>query len=55
MSELSSKKLSRDDFFAIREEVLAQWPTGQDVDFDEAVRFHRELPDTKVFSRALDD
>ena len=54
MSELSSKKLTEDQFFKIRETVLDQWPTGKDVDFDDAVAYHKELPETKVFSKALD-
>lgn len=54
MSELSSKKLSNDEFFKIREDVLQQWPTGKDVDFAEAVAYHKQLPETKIFSKALD-
>ncbi len=53
MSELTSKKLSMDEFRAIQKEVLAQWPTGRDVDFDKAVDFHHNLPPEKVFTAKL--
>ena len=49
MSEMSNR-LQNDEFFRLREEVLTQWPTGADVDFDEAVAFHKALPENKLFS-----
>jgi methylaspartate mutase epsilon subunit len=42
--EIRNKKLSEDEFFKERQEVLAQWPTGKDVDLDEAIAFHKNLP-----------
>ena len=35
--EISNQKISEDAFFAERKEVLGQWHTGRDIDFDEAV------------------
>ena len=32
--EIQNKKLSNDLFYKEREEVLAQWPTGKDVDLE---------------------
>jgi methylaspartate mutase epsilon subunit len=29
-------------FYAVRKDVLASWPTGADVDFDEAVEYHKK-------------
>ena len=39
--ELKNKKLTDDVFSAIQQEVLGQWPTGQDVNFDDGVAFHK--------------
>ncbi len=51
--QLSSAKL---DWHVLQEErqaVLASWETGSEVDLDEAVQFHRELPLEKNFARKL--
>jgi methylaspartate mutase epsilon subunit len=45
--EMRNRKLSEDEFFKEREEVLAQWPTGKDVDLEEAIAFHKSLPPHK--------
>lgn len=47
--EIKNTKLSNDDFFAERKEVLEQWPTGKAVDFDEAVRYQKAIPTEKRF------
>jgi methylaspartate mutase epsilon subunit len=36
--------LDEGEFSRIRAEVLGQWPTGADVDFGEAVAYHRAMP-----------
>ena len=51
--ELKNKKWSRDDFFGMREEVLKQWITGSEVDFDEAVKYHHEIPVKRHFAKQL--
>lgn len=51
--ELRNKKWSRDDFFARRREVLAQWPTGAEADLEEAVRYHETIPAAKHFAKQL--
>ncbi|MBI2910358.1 MAG: methylaspartate mutase subunit E [Chloroflexi bacterium] len=45
MSELavSNDRLGDEDFFARRKEVLNTWPTGKEVDLDEAIEHHRQL------------
>jgi methylaspartate mutase epsilon subunit len=45
--EIRNRKLTEDEFFKERQEVLAQWPTGKDVDLDEAIAFHKSLPHHK--------
>ncbi len=51
--EISNKKLSNDVFFAEREEVLTQWPTGKNVNFDEAVAYQKSIPEERRFGTKL--
>jgi methylaspartate mutase epsilon subunit len=51
--ELKNKKWTHDEFYAIREEVLKQWPTGAEVDFEEAVKYHETIPAAKHFAKRL--
>ena len=53
--ELQNKRISDQEFYSIREEVLQQWPTGKEVNFDEAVAYHKSLPQHKLFSKKLVD
>ena len=48
-----NKKLGEDAFYAIQKEVLAQWPTGKDVNFKDAVEYHKTIPASKSFSLKL--
>lgn len=50
---IKNVKLSNDEFFAQREEVLAQWPTGKGVDFEDAVKYQKAIPSAKRFSEKL--
>ncbi|MDC7231901.1 MAG: methylaspartate mutase subunit E [Spirochaetales bacterium] len=45
--EISNRKWSDDFFQKEREEVLSQWSTGADVDLDDAVAYHKSLPDSQ--------
>lgn len=47
--KITNKKLSNDIFFAERKEVLNQWPTGKEVDFDSAVEYQKSIPAEKRF------
>ncbi len=51
--ELKNKKWSLDQFHAVRKDVLTQWPTGAEVDFEEAVKFHQTIPAKKHFAKRL--
>ena len=53
--DLQNKRIPDQEFYKIREEVLQQWPTGKAVDLDEAIAYHKSLPDKKVFSKKLID
>lgn len=44
---LSAAQIPADVFADMRSENLARWPTGAEVDLDEAVQFHKSLPDHK--------
>ena len=50
---LKNKRLSNDEFFKLRQEVLTQWPTGQDIDFEEATDYLKNVPEEKNFAKAL--
>ncbi len=53
MSELINKKLSNDEFYGLREEVLAGWHTGKDVDIEKGIEYHKSLPEHKIFGDKL--
>ena len=53
--DLCNKKIAKDEFMESRKEVLTQWPTGERVDLDDALEFHKKLPAKKIFSRKLKD
>ena len=33
--------------------MLSQWPTGRDVDLEEAVAYHKSMPEERIFSKKL--
>ena len=51
--DIQNKRISEAEFMALRQEVLAQWPTGRDVDLEEAVAYHKSMPQSRNFSRKL--
>ncbi|MBN2558554.1 MAG: methylaspartate mutase subunit E [Clostridia bacterium] len=51
--ETTDKKIPMDQFLETRKEVLAQWPTGAEVDFREAVEYHHGIPVNKRFPECL--
>ena len=50
---VQNKRISEDDFYKIRREVLSAWPTGKEVNLDEAIRYHQNLPVNKIFTNKL--
>ncbi len=44
---LSENRIGDDEFTRMREDNLARWPTGAEVDFDEAATYLKTLPDHK--------
>ncbi|MDR2483865.1 MAG: methylaspartate mutase subunit E [Treponema sp.] len=51
--ELENKRINDDEFYKIRKEALAQWPTGKEVDLDASFTYHKNLPEHKIFSKKL--
>ncbi|MBE6934061.1 MAG: methylaspartate mutase subunit E [Ruminococcaceae bacterium] len=51
--DIQNKRISDGEFAQLRQEVLAQWPTGRDVDLEEAVAYHKSLPQCQNFSKKL--
>jgi methylaspartate mutase epsilon subunit len=51
--EIRNKKLTEEEFLKERKEVLSQWPTGKDDDLEEAISFHKSLPDSKNWTKKL--
>ena len=50
---LKNKRLSEEEFFNIRKDVLTHWTTGKDVDLQEAVDYLKKVPDDKNFAKVL--
>lgn len=51
--ELKNKKWSEEEFFKVRKEVLSQWPTGSQVDLQEASEYLKKIPEHKNFCLKL--
>jgi methylaspartate mutase epsilon subunit len=50
---LKNKRLSEEEFFNLRKDVLTHWTTGKDVDLQEAVDYLKKVPDEKNFAKKL--
>ncbi len=51
--DIQNKRISNDEFFALRQEILNQWPTGKDVDLQEAVDYHKAMQKNRNFGAKL--
>ena len=51
--DIQNKRISDAEFEALRREVLTQWPTGKDVDLEEAVAYHKAMPESRKFGKKL--
>ncbi len=50
---ISNKKLTDDAFYAERKDVLTHWPTGKDLDINDAIKYQESIPKEKRFSTKL--
>lgn len=51
--DIQNKRIPDEEFARLRQEVLAQWPTGKDVDLQESVDYHKAMPDDRIFAKKL--
>ena len=51
--DLNNKRWADEEFLREREKVLSLWPTGKDLDLEEAVAYLRSLPLPKNYARAV--
>lgn len=51
--ELANKNIERDQFMAMREQILSAWPTGAEVDLNEGIAYQQKLPASKQFAHVL--
>ena len=50
---ISNKRIDDDLLMKKRREELDKWPTGKEVDFDEAVAYQKSLPDSKIWWKVM--
>ena len=50
--EIQNKRIPDAEFEALRQEVLTQWPTGKDVNLEEAIAYHKAMPEYRSFPRS---
>ena len=53
--DIQNKRIPEGEFMKMRQEILTQWPTGKDVDLQEAVAYHKAMPKSRDFSQKLLD
>lgn len=53
--EVMNKKWSDEHFYKVREEVLAQWPTGKDLKIEDGIEYQKHIPEHKNFTKKLND
>ena len=53
--DIQNKRISDEEFNRLRQEVLTQWHTGKDVNLEEAVAYHKAMPESRNFSKKLLD
>lgn len=51
--DLKNKKLTEEEFLKIRNEILTGWPTGKEVNLQEAVDYLKRVPKKKNFAKTL--
>lgn len=53
--KLANRKMQWDEFLQQRQEVLQSWPTGQEVDLEEALQYQRQIAPKRRFSKLLEE
>jgi len=52
--KVTNRKIDWEDFCKERQRVLSIWPTGKEVDLEEAIAYHKNLPDHKNFMKVVE-
>ena len=52
--KVKQKRIDEDRFLKMREEVLSIWPTGDEVNIEEAIEYHKRLPENKNFFKVIE-
>jgi methylaspartate mutase epsilon subunit len=55
MTDVTNRKINEDVFMKMRKPVLAQWPTGTEVDLDEAVDYLKKQSSSRSFLKIVQD
>ena len=59
MTDVQNCRLSEEDFWTQRSQVLSLWPTGAELDLEEAIAYHRALGNNRncalMLEKALSD
>ncbi|MCL4181901.1 MAG: hypothetical protein KJ011_00445 [Burkholderiaceae bacterium] len=51
--KVRNTRIPEDAFLKMREQVLSLWPTGREVDLEEAIAYQKKLPDSKNFMKLM--
>lgn len=49
------ERIRKEEFLREREKVLASWPTGKEVNLEEAISYQKKIPESKRFSLAMEE
>jgi len=50
---MKEKKISKNDFYKVREEILKTWPTGDGLLIEDGIRYQETIPKNKNFALAM--
>jgi methylaspartate mutase epsilon subunit len=53
-AEVKQERINIDRFKTMREEELSLWPTGKEVDLEEAIEYQKSLPESKSFLKVTE-
>jgi len=52
--KVRQKRIEEDRFLKMRGKVLSLWPTGKEVNLEEAIEYQKSMPESKRFSKVLE-
>src|SRR4030043_1994047 len=52
--KVRNRKIDEEEVFNERQRVLSMWSTGKEVDLEEAIEYHKRLPDHKHFMKVAE-